>query len=1339
MFTIEDVGPADLFFQEQTVALLDASGNTVPAALTYNELTSQLYLTIVSPFAQDGSSDGEYTVKISLVDKAGNRLDSEHTVVYDSKVPQLSSVVLNTESPIVLEPQLIKMISETISSITLQFEEATRIDFTNTVVELTRLAPEGSMDPAETIPSNISVDSFTQLTIRFVELMEDGSYTLSVTPRDVAGNTARGAIRYAFLLDTESPRISGATPETPLVFNQQPVTYIGSALRQFQFVLTVEDVGPAGLYLEEQTIEVLDASGANIPITLTYEELMNQLYLALPASLPRDGSADGEYTVKISLVDKAGNRSDSEYTVVYDSKAPQLTSAVVNTDPPIELVPNRIAEIAESINSITVQFEEATRIDFANTQITLMGPESTNTDGVSTTPSIPLTLEDDGVSQMTLSFLDLEQIGSYTLSVTPQDVAGNAAAGAVDYRFTLEIPLPRVSSVVIGGIETEAGSDVVYVNADNMIIGAFLLDPTETGLSFGSEGSDITVVDSDDTVVPGATGSNGEDLIVWEPRTLTSDGTTDGRYSVYITPVDKAGRQGSTVYREFIYDTQDPEIQAAEPINLSQPVSYSSQSLTQFSFTIADIGPADLELSDQKVTLSDASGALVPTQLTNDTENQLFLTLDQPLPLDGSMDGEYTVLVELADKAGNSYTVEHLIVYDTQAPTLVSTVPADGALLTEDVTQTQVTLNDEGGSGIDWAVTTVTLVDPNGTEISGELVSDGETALTLTTNQLVADGRYIIRVQAVDRAGNGDAVVFERSFLLSRHLPAIVSTEPITAPADEAFMNEELERIEVTLETDDENHLSTLRLLNPGTQVVVGQLQRANDRLIYNLVRPLATDGSEDGVYTIEFTPISASGRSGEVQRLTFTYDTQAPEIEPDEAISLVVAEPEVNNSLTEIHVNLTDETSGIDWKNLDEKWLTFERLSPNPTKISGRISDDGQDNLTFRLTVPLADNGSADGEYRITLNPKDRAGNDDEPYEKVFIYDTSPPMIDPSTLLINDAPLLVDINAENYPTAVSTTGGVGIQANIFDTGLGVNLAQSKIIVTSPDGSEVSGSTQQNGVDTLIFKSNGLTIQGVYKVTVMSIGNDSELLGFAPTDSLTTEFLYETTVPTAAITSDGGETELTDKALPLEGTASDPSGTQRSGDGEIPVPASGVWLVEIVGSGPDKQPIDPVATVDDSNAEQEPWSVWSIDFLPTRSGEYDLDVRVTDNAGNYEIYDIGEYTMSVSLTFRGTTFGWPNPLRLSKRDVAFFSFDVNVPRGETIELTLSIYDWSGDMVLSETYPDVVSGQRNDQLVKWNLENQAGASVARGIYVFRLEAVNSAGNHANVVGKVLVVD
>ena len=1437
-FTVEDVGPADLLLESQTIELIDSSGSAVPATLTYDELTNQLYLTLSSPFARDGSVDGAYTVKLSLIDRAGNTLDLEHSLIYDSQVPRLSSVIVDTESPLELLPEQVGEVSESISSITLQFEEATKVDFANTAITL--------VGPNEaSIPLTLEDDGISQLTASFLNLRQVGIYTLSVTPQDVAGNVATGAINYQFVLnlelpsvsslviggksedvvfingsdttiiatlmdatgiglvlgeggssivvtgpsgavvpgqtstdgtnqliwepislptdgsadgrytvaitpidktgrqgdvvyrqfiyDTENPRITASSP----IVLSQPVSYISRGLNQFVF--TVEDVGPADLLLESQTIELIDSSGSAVPATLTYDELTNQLYLTLLSPFARDGSVDGAYTVKLSLIDRAGNTLDLEHLLIYDSQVPQLSSVMVNTEVPVELVPQEVAEILEPISSITLQFDEATRVDFANTVITLVNSDATDASGELTAVEIPLTLKDDGISQMTVSFLELNQIGTYVLSIRPQDIAGNVATGAFNYTFILDIPLPSVSSIIIGDAETVAGGDIAYVNASNMIIGAELLDPTETGLSFGSDGSDITVVDASNTIVAGAIGSNGVNLLLWQPITLTTDGTTDGRYSVYVFPVDKAGRQGSTAYREFIYDTQEPEIIGANPIDLSQPVSYISQSLTQFHFTVADVGPAELELSDQKVSLRDASGNLVPAQLTNDTNSQLFLTLDQPLPLDGSMDGEYTVAVELTDKAGNAFTVEHRIVYDTQAPTLVSTVPADGSLLTEDVTQIQVTLNDEGGSGIDWTTTMVTLVNPSGQQISGELVSNGTTTLTLSTNQLVEDGRYIIRVRAVDRAGNGNATLFERNFLLSRRLPTIVSTEPVTAPEDEAFTNEEIEQIEVELETDDENHLSTLRLLNPDNQVVAGQQQRASGRLIYNLVRPLATDGSADGIYTIEFTPISASGRSGEIQRLTFTYDTQAPEIESDDVINFVVAQPGVNNSLIEISVNLTDDTSGIDWENLDEEWLTFERRSPNPAKISGRVSDDGQSTLTFRLTVPLADNGSADGEYRITVTPKDRAGNDDEPYEKVFIYDTSPPMVDAGTLLINDAPLLVDINADNYPTAVSSRGGVVIQANIFDTGLGVNLAQSKIIVRRPDGSEVSGNTQQNGVDTIVFKSDGLSFQGSYQVTVMSVGNDSELLGFAPTDSITTEFLYETGEPTATVTSDGGETELTDEPLPLEGTTSDPAGTQRIGEGEIPVPASGVWLVEIVGTGPDKQPIDPVPAVDDSNAQEEPWNRWSIDFLPTRSGEYDLDVRVTDNAGNYAVYDVGTYTMSVSLTFRGSTFGWPNPLRLSQRDVAFFSFDVNVPLGETIELTLSIYDWGGDMVLSQTYPDVVSGQRNDQLVKWNLENQAGTPVARGLYIFRLEAVNAAGNRANTVGKVLVVD
>ena len=1439
-FTVADVGPAGVKMAEQTAQLLDADGTVLSTVVTRNQ-TDLMFLTLTEPLARDGSADGSYVVSVSLVDRAGNETKADYVVAYDTLVPQVTDVTLNTAEPTLLVATQPTVITELgFSALDIAFEEATtRVDFANTTITLT-----GPDDAA--IPLTLTPQGKAQVTAAFVAPQALGVYTLSITPQDIAGNVARGAVNYRFRLDVNVPSVSsvvidgkvggivyvngaatgivatladlsgagialgeggstitvanatgipvpGETTDngvdtltwvpgvlpldgtadgrytvtiTPrdkagrqgepvyrqFVFDTQPPrvneampialtqprTYLNASFAENpQVQFTVADVGPAALDLAAQRVDFRAADGTEVSAAMKHNEVDNdtgQVFLTLTDPLPIDGSADGDYTVTLTLIDRAGNETKADYVVVYDTQVPQVTDVTLNTAEPTPLVATQPTVITElGFSALDIAFEEATtRVDFANTTVTLTSPDD---------ETLSLTLVPEGEAGLSAQFVAPQALGIYTLSITPQDIAGNTARGAVTYRFRLDVDLPSVRSVVIDG---KAGG-IVYVNGEAASIVATLADPSGAGVALGEGGSTITVSNASGTPVPGTTTDDGVDTLTWVPGALPLDGTADGRYTVTITPRDKAGRQGEPVYRQFVFDTQPPEITDASPMDLSQPVTYLSE-FSQISVTVADVGPAEFWVEEQVMTLLDTAGNAVAANLTHNETDRIFLTLPQPLAKDGSEDGEYTVQVTLVDKSGNKYAAEHSIVYDTQAPQLVSTVPADGDILTDDVSQVQATLEDAGGSGIDFAATTFTLVAPDGTSITGALSNDGESELTLNLNPLVEDGRYRIRVEARDRAGNGDELRFERSFLLSRTLPSVVSTEPVTAPAEDAFTNERISQIEVTLEsadaTTEAKHLSTLRLLGPGASVIPGQQQREASRLTYTLARPLAQDGSEDGIYTIEFTPISPSGRSGDVQRLTFTYDTEAPELESED-IQLVVAEAGVNNSLTEIRVKLTDNQSGIDWENLDDDWLSLERISPNASNgektISGKVEDASQDTLRFRLASPLADDGSNDGQYRITVAPKDRAGNGSEPYEKVFTYDTAPPVIDDSTLLINDAPLLVDANALDYPTAISTTGGVVIQANMFDDGLGVNLAQSRIVVRAPDGAQLTGTTQQNGVDTLVFKSGGLNTRGLYQVTVTSVGNDSEFLGFAPQDSITTEFLYETTVPTATITSDGGEKELTDEALPLEGTATDPSGTQRIGDREQQVPASGVWLVEVVGTRPDGQPIEPVPAVDDSNAEEEPWSRWSLDFLPSRSGEYDLDVRVTDNAGNYDVYDIGKYTMSVSLTFRGSTFGWPNPLRISKGDVAFFSFDVNVPMGDTVELTLSIYDWSGDMVLSRTYPDVVSGIRNDQLLKWDLRNQAGNQVARGIYVFRLEAVNATGNRANVVGKVLVVD
>ena len=1318
--TLEFTDPQRVDFENTSVTLSNPNGQEISVSLEDDENNYYLMVHFV-PLTQSGI----YTLTVTPQDQAGNvaQRSTRYQFRLDTTLPSVNAILIDGKvgSTVYVRsavPRIIANITDSIGVGVAHGDDGSTIVVTNSQgIEVSGTTTFSGTNQLTWIPTPLPVDGSA-----------DGQYTVVITPVDKSGRTGT-SVRRQFIYDTQAPRITSATP----IVLHAPISYIGSGLDQF--VLTVEDVGPADITFASQVVALMDGTGKQVPSKLTYDELTNQLYLSLDTPFASDGSADGPYALNVLLIDNAGNRLSTQYELVYDSKMPEMSSVQVNTvGTPMDLTPNQVAELTESVDTITIKFNETTRVDFENTNVSLLDPSN---------QPIPLTVGDDGVSQMTLNFVALTQIGQYTLSITPQDIAGNTAQSPIVYAFNLEFILPEVESVIIGDTVTLGSGHTVYANDDNLVIVVNLLDPSGTGLSFDTTtGSDVIVATLDGIIVPGSTATNGTDVLVWRPLTLSNDGSSDGRYAVYVYPVDKKGREGITVYREFIYDTQEPEIISASPIDLSQPVTYMSESLTQFQFTIQDVGLADITLEDQEVSLRSENGVLIPTKLTNDKNNQLFLTLDEPLPLDGSRDGQYTVVIAFSDKAGNVLSVNHPIVYDTQAPTLVSTVPADSETLTEDITQIQVNLDDKGDSGIDWSRTTVTLIDPNGNIISGDLSSDGKSRLTLNTNQLVADGRYVIQVQAIDRAGNGSRSVHETDFLLSRRLPAIVSTVPITAPEDEAYTNEKVEEIEVLLETVDVRHLSTVRLLTSEGQEIAGQQHRETGKLIYRLVRPLATDGSEDGDYTIEFTPISSSGRSGAAQSLVFTYDTQSPELDPKD-VHLIVAEPQVDNSLVRIRLDITDNHAGVDWENLDTDWVTFERISPDPTKINGSVLDVLEEpaHLIFTLNVPLADDGSADGKYKISVTPIDKAGNGDETYEKEFTYDTSPPVIDLNSLLINDAPLLTDIEADDYPSAVSTTGGVVIQAIVSDTGLGVNLSQSRINVANPNGQEISGTTRQNGVDTLVFKSDGLNVEGIYRVTIIAIGNDTEQLGISPQGSVTAEFLYETTIPTAVVTDDGGKTELTDEALPLQGTAADPQGTRRAGpqgESEIPVPASGVWLVEVVGTGPDGQPIEPVPAEDDSDAEQEPWSRWKADFLPTRSGEYDLDIRVTDKAGNYAVYDYGEVTMSVSFTFSGNTFVYPNPLRQSNDDVGFFSFELNTS-DDTVEMNLHIYDWSGDMVHSKTYGRINPEHRNGNQVQWGLKNNAGNRVARGIYVFRLEAVDGAGNRANAVGKILVVD
>ena len=156
---------------------------------------------------------------------------------------------------------------------------------------------------------------------------------------------------------------------------------------------------------------------------------------------------------------------------------------------------------------------------------------------------------------------------------------------------------------------------------------------------------------------------------------------------------------------------------------------------------------------------------------------------------------------------------------------------------------------------------------------------------------------------------------------------------------------------------------------------------------------------------------------------------------------------------------------------------------------------------------------------------------------------------------------------------------------------------------------------------------------------------------------------------------------------------------------------------------------------DDSQKEEKLWSHWSMDFLPSESGEYEMLIRVTDEAGNYEIYEGPTLTFTVSLSFFGKTYVWPNPIR--RNETTHFSFDTNIGEGSKLTVTLSIYDIAGYLVYQENFSNLTPGRGNDQIVVWKGQNDHGDRVASGVYIFRLEADD--GTHTtNEVGRILVV-
>lgn len=435
---------------------------------------------------------------------------------------------------------------------------------------------------------------------------------------------------------------------------------------------------------------VVDGGLYNAPITpvITVTDATSQsITLDGAPWTPGEISAEGAHTLVVQAADDAGHVAQASVMFTIDTTGPTIDiSGVVE------------GGLYNAAISPTVTVSGA-----ATSTITL--------NGVSWAPGT----------------VDVE--GSYLLSVTASDSAGNSSARTLAFAIDLTGPTVEITGVSPGGIyNTAVSPSVTITGADSSSI---TLNGTPWTPAEITEDGDYTLAVGASDAAGNAVSQSVAFTIDRTAPAISIAGVTDGSlYNTAVTPaVTVTGADVSSVMLDGAPWTPT-EITADGTYTLAVSASdgagnSASQTIT---FEIDRTAPViDITgVTDGSV----CTAAVTPVvTVTGATSQSITLNGDSWTPAEISADGAYVLAVNATDDAGNTSATSVSFTVDTSGPTITITGVSDGGLYTTAVTP----------------VVTVTGATSQSIILNGTPWAPAEIA---------ADGAYTLVVSAVDDAGN---------------------------------------------------------------------------------------------------------------------------------------------------------------------------------------------------------------------------------------------------------------------------------------------------------------------------------------------------------------------------------------------------------------------------------------------------------------------------------------------------------------------------------------------------------------------------------------------------------
>lgn len=513
----------------------------------------------------------------------------------------------------------------------------------------------------------------------------------------------------------------------------------------------------------------------------------------------------------------------------------------------------------------------------------------------------------------------------------------------------------------------------------------------------------------------------------------------DGVYQLIVKAVDAAGNESAPVTAKLIDDSVGPVLVSALPADGARVAR-----LDRLALRFDDTAGLDGEATSVAVTYdnntNDNVAPVLLLDVARDTSqpNVLILELNDP------QDGEYVFTVVPKDKVGNVGAPFTITIHnDNTGPVVESVTFHDDTATPPRVTtgnaiQTlnRVVIDFHDNLDMDEAGTLISVLKNNAAYTAFARDDTQANRITITLNE-VSDGAYLFVVTPRDAAGNVGAA-YVAAITDDSQPPALVACEPAEGARLSALT-------EIVLAYHDNVAVDEagceVEITRNGAELAPGA-DFTRDNGVANQVR-FAIHHALDGVYAVTTVPRDTAGNVGEAVTVTFYLDRQAPFLIASAPVNFAAVQ-----TLSAIHLIFGDNVD------VDEAGSLISLAR------DGQTLAQGADYTRFhgtanQIRVDIAN--PQDGEYTLTLVPRDMGGNQGAPMTLTFFDDSVAPNVAgadlPNNAVVNSPPTISftlndDVGIDGEATLVTVTrngqtltpgGGFEVQTGA-ENRVGVNL-----------------------------------------------------------------------------------------------------------------------------------------------------------------------------------------------------------------------------------------------------------------------------------------------------------